>query len=351
MKYIKLLCVILAFSAGSFAQEAPDQSLNNGTPIFTAKATFKIVDEVGSLIEDANMHVAVWNHSQYKDGNNDFRGQTDKKGLFIVEANCQGVFGVTVEKSGYYRSNYYHQPCDWATMPKDGEKLQPWNPTVPIILKKIGKPIPMLVRLDSPSHRAPKLGEEVGFDIFKGDWVRPDGKGEIADLLVRFDSEFLSPENYKTDATVRFSNPDDGFLPITELIGVESDLKFPRIAPESGYEVKLITVKSPVYEPRLAAKEKQPLGYLFRIRTVKDKVSNKITSAQYGKIIGRWQAPENINPFEFNTLNRNKKRELVLEPSFTFSSYINPNLNDRNLEYDQQNNLAPNADKGVTLPP
>jgi hypothetical protein len=42
MKYIKQLCAILAFSAVGLAQEAPDQSLNNGTPIFTAKATIKI---------------------------------------------------------------------------------------------------------------------------------------------------------------------------------------------------------------------------------------------------------------------------------------------------------------------
>jgi hypothetical protein len=50
-------------------------------------------------------------------------------------------------------------------------------------------------------------------------------------------------------------------------------------------------------------------------------------------------------------VNRNEKRELILEPSFTFSSYLNPTPNDRNLEYDQQNNLAPEADKGATYPP
>lgn len=351
MKYINQLCFIIALSTFSFSQENPDQLLNDGTPIFTAKATFKIVAEDSSPIEGAAVHVAVWNHSQYKDQTNDFRGQSDKDGLFIVESNCQGGFEITVAKSGHYQSNYFHQPCDWSTTPKDKEKLQPWNPTVPIMLKKIGKPIPMIVRLDPPSHRAPKLGEEVGFDLLKGDWLNPDGKGEIADLLIRFESEFLSPESYKTDATIRFANPDDGLLPITELIGEESELKYPRLAPENGYEVKSLNVKSPIYEARSEAKEKQPLGYLFRIRTDRDEVTNKITSAQYGKIVGRQGAQENTNPFQFNTLNRNEKRELVLEPSFTFSSYLNPTPNDQNLEYDQQNNLAPDANKGVTLPP
>lgn len=355
MKYIKQLCAILAFSAIGLAQEAPDQSLNNGTPIFTAKATIKIVAEDGLPIEGAKVHVAVWNHSQYKDRNNDFLGQSDNEGLFVVESKCQGNLEITVTKNGDYRSNYHHQPCDWSTMPKDGDKLQPWNPIVPIMLKKIGKPIPMIVRLGLSNseriYRAPRLGEEVGFDMIKADWVQTNGKGEIADLLIRFDSEFPSPESYKTDATIRFSNPDDGLLPITELIGKESELKYPRVAPENGYEVKSLNVKSPIYEARSEAKEKQPLGYLFRIRTVRDKATNKITSAQYGKIVGRPNAQENSNPFEFNTVNRNEKRELVLKPSFTFSSYLNPTPNDRNLEYDQQNNLAPEADKGVTLAP
>ena len=355
MKYI---AVIMNFSFLSlcYSQEIPDVPPALGDYAII-KISPKVIDENGAPIKDAEVHVAVGDPLEYKDGYNDFRGRSDEQGLFVVESKIQTNIVIEVKKFGYYSSRliYISPQNQMLHNIKSGDKIQPWNPTIPIILKKIGKPIPMIVRLGLSNseriYRAPRLGEEVGFDIIKADWVQPNGKGEIADLLIRFESEFLSPESYKTDATIRFANPDDGLLPITELIGEESELKYPRLAPENGYEVKSLNVKSPIYEARSEAKEKQPLGYLFRIRTDRDEVTNKITSAQYGKIVGRQGAQENTNPFQFNTLNRNEKRELVLEPSFTFSSYLNPTPNDQNLEYDQQNNLAPDADIGVTLPP
>lgn len=115
--------------------------------------------------------------------------------------------------------------------------------------------------------------------------------------------------------------------------------------------MKKVLTKNPISEIRIFANVKQPLGYIFRIRTIKDKTDSNVISALYGKIVGRHGTSDNINPFEFNTLNRNEKRELVLDPSFTFSYYLNPTPNDRNLEYDQENNLAPEADKGLTYPP
>jgi hypothetical protein len=353
MKYIKQICAILAFSVVGFAQEAPDQSLNNGTPIFTAKATIKIVAEDGLPIEGAKVHVAVWNHSQYKDRNNDFIGQSDNEGLFVVESNCQGNFEVTVTKNGYYGSNYHHQPCDWSTMPKDGDKLQPWNPTVPIILKKIGKPIPMIVRLGWASsdhiHYAPKLNHEVGFDLMKSDWVKPDGTGEIADILVSFKSDFQDRENYKTEATLRFSNPANGLIPINQLIGSESVLEYPRFAPANGYGVNSINLMDRTGVPDPSAPQ-EPVGYFLRIRTVIEKETGKVISAQYGKIVSPREIGSNTNPFKLVSFMY-KNRKLDTTPGLWYSSYINPTPNDRNLEYDQQNNLATEADKGVTLAP
>ena len=46
-----------------------------------------------------------------------------------------------------------------------------------------------------------------------------------------------------------------------------------------------------------------------------------------------------------------KERKFDPTPGFQISYYLNPTPNDRNLEYDQQNNLAPEADKGATYPP
>jgi hypothetical protein len=319
------------------------------------KISPKVTDENGAPIKDAEVHVAVGNSLHYKDGYNDFHGETDEQGVFAVESKIQTNIVIEVKKLGYYSSRliYISPQNQMLHNIKSGDKIQPWNPTVPIILKKIGKPIPMIVRLGLSSsdkiRYAPRLGENVGYDLIKSDWISPWGKGEIADIFLVFDSKFQDQENYKTEAILRFTNPDDGLIPIMNLVGGESHFKYPRLAPADGYEVKSINLKDQSGEQqRLIPNE--PIGYFCRIRTVKEKQTGKIISAQYGKIVGGTGERSNANPFKLISFMW-KDRKIDPTPGFQVSTYINPTPNDQNLEYDQQNNIAPEADKGVTLAP
>lgn len=317
---------------------------------YRIKVTFKVIDEQGLPVKEADMNVGI-DSLLHADGFNNYKGKTNDDGLYTVESRGRGCSEIVVTKKGYYPSR---PDVTWDGKLNPGGGIthknggfRPWNPTVKVVLKKIGKPIPMKVWLIG-SHSLPKTGKECGFDLFEKDWVKPYGKGETSDLLIKFDTDFKSPNNYKTSYSIRFSNPKDGFIPIPELINTESLLKYPRVAPVNGYTTKEINLTKEAGKggARLFAKKKEPMGYIVRFRTLKDPETNKILSAYYGKITAPKEYVANVNPFEIYAYMW-KNRKIDLTSRFRFSFYLNPTVNDRNLEYDQINNLAPNAPKGV----
>ena len=322
---------------------------------FPIKLTLIVKDEEGNPVSDADVDVGI-DSSLHMDGHNSFKGITNETGMFSVEARGGGSSDIVVTKNNYYPSRpdvewNDKRNLDINNLRKIG--FQPWNQTVNVILKKLENPIPMMVRLGlgNTDHirYAPKLDEEVGYDLVAGDWVNPHGSGEVGDIQVMFKSDFKNPENYTTKATFRFSNPDDGVIPIASLIGSESLLKYPRSAPVNGYEVKSITLtKQSGEQPQ--PKRKEPIGYFLRLRTIIETDTGKILSAKYGKIIKESGHNSNENPFRLSS-GMWKERKFDPTPGFQISYYLNPTPNDRNLEYDQQNNLAPEADKGATYPP
>lgn len=322
---------------------------------FPIKLTLLVKDEEGKPVSGADIDVGI-DSRLHMDGHNNFKGKTHESGEFTVEAHGGGSSDIMVSKDGYYSSRPDVEWNDKRNLDVENLKkigFQPWNQTVEVILKKIGNPIPMIVRLGRSSsdhiRYAPIVGKEVGYDLIVGDWVAPHGKGKVDDIQVVFESDFKSSEDYSTKALFRFSNPDDGLIPITSLTGIESLLKYPPSAPVDGYEIKSIMLKNQFSElPQ--PKQNEPIGYFLRIRTIKEKGTDKILSATYGKIIKEAYIELNENPLILISAMW-KERKLDPTPGFQISYYLNPTPNDRNLEYDQQNNLAPDADKGVTLPP
>jgi hypothetical protein len=317
--------------------------------------TFRVIDEQGDPVSDADIDVGI-DSLLHADGYNNYRGKTDTTGFFTVESRGRGCSEVLVQKKGYYDSRPDVR-WDGRLNPGGGEMhknggFRPWNPTIDVMIKKIGKPIPMRVWLGDRGHMAPKVGEEFGFDLYEKDWVQPHGKGGHTDLLVKFSTRFIDQNDYSTTCSIRFANPDDGFIPIPELLNAESLLKYPRIAPDKGYELKrlLVTRGATGNEARHVAATKEPMGYLLRFRSIKDEDTGKIMSAYYGKITRPQERVGNVNPFEVHSLDR-VNRKLVSAPRFRFSMYLNPTPNDRNLEYDQRTNLAPEADRGLTWAP
>lgn len=313
---------------------------------YKIKVTFRVVGEDGMPIPDADIDVGI-DSLLHADGHNNYRGKTDAEGLFTVESRGRGCTDVLVEKTGYYPSR---PEVQWdGDLNPGGEEMhqnggfRPWNPTIDVVLKKVGNPIPMLVRRGNRCRNSigptdDQLSKEIGWDLIAGDWVAPHGAGTTADLLVRFESDFIDESNRSASAVIRFGNPDDGLIPIPELRGESSLLKFPRIAPEAGYDLRKLEFSQRTKDGALVITPDENLeGYFTRLRTETDEEGN-VQSALYGKV---------TNPFELLENVFRGRSHLFLK----FDYYLNLTPNDRNLEYDQKNNLAPETDKDLRWPP
>jgi hypothetical protein len=336
-------------------QENPDQFPEAGAreENYVMRITARVIDEEGNPMAEVPVRIGIHNVNDFRDQYNDFRGKTDEQGRFSAEAVGRPLAKIEVNQEGYYpsRKTVTCYEGNEQQIRKAG-RYAPWNPTIDVMIKKIGKPVPMRVWLGDSSHMAPNVGEEIGFDLYMKDWVQPHGKGEHPDLLVKFATKFVDQYDYSTSCSIRFANPDDGLIPIPELLNPESLLKYPRIAPDEGYALKNLHItRGPTgNEARSRAVNKEPIGYLLRFRSIKDEKTPKIISAYYGKITRPQERVGNVNPFEVHSLDR-ANRKLVSAPRFRFNMYLNPTPNDRNLEYDQRTNLAPEADRGLTWPP
>ena len=353
MRFFNKALAIVIMATACFAQEVPE-SPAGGAGFVMAALTVQVKGEDGQLISDADVHLGFTSPG-YKDGFNDFRGKSDAQGLFHGKSKLSMEILIEVSKEGYYPSKLdYNFSGENNPGIQPGDDVRPWNPTQPVMLKKIGNPIPMIVRDDSrqgPTHKAPDLEIEYAFDMMRYDWVAPHGKGETPDFWVRFSPELDDPENPGAKARLRFSNPDDGMIRVGEFIGKESKLKFPRIAPEEGYQLKALEVVGYRYGKPANADSDPPVGYLFRIRTVKDPKTGQILSASYGKITEPTMGDENAYPIQVEAGYGDKNPPSgKLNAYLRYNSYINPTANDRNLEFDTRNNLAPDMEDGYRAP-
>ena len=107
-----------------------------------------------------------------------------------------------------------------------------------------------------------------------------------------------------------------------------------RIAPETGYEPMRVCWAGRMSRTDYKDNFSEDRCYFFRIRTELDEFG-KVKSAIYGKIYG-----------DFKLVG---KKNGIKGVSFLY--YLNPTPNDRNLEWDMQHNLCPNAkDIGAPKP-
>lgn len=337
---------LIAFTCYLLAQDVPDRFPEpwNREENYRMKVTARVIDENRQPLAHAPIKIKIHNVNDYKDEYNDMNGLTNAKGEFSAEGIGRGLAKIEVQLKDYYPSEKT-VTCYQGTAEQiraEG-KFLPWNPVVDVMVKKVMKPIPMLVRLAwggckswiTPEQK--QMGMELKWDLIEGDWVKPEGKGKCADLLVKFTTSRTDDKNHVANLEIRMANPDDGLIVLQELPGEESHLKFPRFAPNIGYELKSLTFRQRSVNGVLSTTPaKKTEGYLIRIRTQKEE-GDKISSAIYGKITA------------LNFMASSTGRGAL--PSLNLDYYLNLTANDRNLEYDQKNNLAPEVDKGLTWPP
>lgn len=130
------------------------------------------------------------------------------------------------------------------------------NPEIPILLKKVVNPVPLYVMDGNLSDYAiPVKNQRCGFDLFKHDWIAPHGKGERADIFFNFIEkprheakvEIFPSSRHKTmidvydeSLEVTFPLSFDGIQSYYAPPRPGSELRLPRLAPEDGYQSKLV---------------------------------------------------------------------------------------------------------------
>ena len=227
---------------------------------------------------------------------------------------------------------------------------EPYDSIVTVRLQRVEHPIPLFVKRVELRDYERGIGGFDGtnsvlrFDLMKGDWLPPYGKGEVADLKIGSTVSIKGRERF------RFEPGRYDWLYFYELRNscslAESDgISEVMVYPEVG--IKIRDASCEPAQGRILRKlgKKRMLErngkdwycerfndrdpnrcYTFRIRTRRND-EGKLIEAYYGKIYG---------DFEFEG---DDKKGLI---GVKFLYYLNPTSLDRNLEWDMKNNLCPN---------
>ena len=227
---------------------------------------------------------------------------------------------------------------------------QPDNLVVTIKLQRVEKPIPLFVKQlfnrasASVSSNYFDIGKgKMQFDLIKGSFLPPIGKGEYADIcFTRLEREDLGIGTnfngrtslaYRDGMMVEFLGDGNGLI---EIPSKKTDGIKIRTAPLEGYKADYLVTKGKDKSVKYFTSSNPDRNFAFRIRTKKDE-NGKIVSAYYGKIYG------DIDFKKFTS------KVPVAAPSFMY--YLNPTPLDRNLEWDMKTNLCPNPGSLVQKQP
>lgn len=261
---------------------------------------------------------------------------TDKNG----EVHFSGTTcGDKVEYFIAGRNGYYPQPylnVQFTNMTEAiFKKWLPYDEVQIVTLQKIGRRTPLFVKEARPKRNQDLMtapDRKFFYDLVKGDWMPPFGKGEFSDiefkLLPREDfgigrGPSGKPKPYFRDTiSVAFVGEGNGIIKIEP--PPNAVLKV-RTAPENGYQQDFRIWSGLTKTMRSDDSADKEACHAFRIRTVKNE-KGKIISSYYGKIYGDFAMK----------FNRDSTPRGVY-----FTYYLNLTPNDRNLEWDMKHNLCP----------
>jgi len=310
------------------------------------KITVRVVGEDGLPIAGAKVEAQFesvgapgsgWGNTSL----NNVTGITDTNGLCILTGKSdEPSVGVAAFKDGYYGASGYGVKFTGSIL----GRWQPLNPTVEVVLQKKGVQVPMYAR-KLWEGKMPAENKPCGFDLIAGDWVAPYGKGETSDFIFQLDhgsgrtitNRYGPTRLFDNRLTVKFSNEGDGIQSFTS--NPHSELRSSRQAPLENYLTSLIKrdAREEITEPTPEEKQwnknardhsdfQNDANYYFRVRTKKDASGNTV-GVLYGKIYGEFGGYIDM-------------RKSMFRLSFTY--YLNPVQNSRNMEFNSQSNLFKN---------
>jgi hypothetical protein len=307
--------IIIICLAAAFVVAAAERYV--GHP--QAKLTVRVLDEQLHPVEHASIRIGF--SEKLSDKEVFTEALTGPSGEFSAEGFSPARLSADVRKDGFYLSG---SPFVVFTNAEEG-RWQPWNPTVEIIMRPVGKSVALYAK--TVHTQIPILDQPCGYDLEAGDWVSPYGKGMKKDFIFTIHQKWRGNYDYDVQGELMFKNPLDGLMETSiPDIGKNSVFRWERLAPGNGYEPKFQLQNT--WYPSGSGKKpvrsfKSPDvwdGYFFRVRTVEQ--DGQIVSTHYGKIRGGIAVYPN-DP----------------KPKIAFTYYFNPTPNDRNLEWDQKRNL------------
>lgn len=290
---------------------------------------FKVVDDAGLIVSNAVISTNTQRDRLANLGHADSPQRkiivlTDTNGCARIEFPCySGEFSSYVSAMGFYpehkknlRFNYARDSVFFAHLLEHEKHLS-------FTMRKILNPIPCFGYGAGEDFPFPLKNGRFGFDMEKGDWTVPHGKGEVADFILRREES-----NGVYRAVLEFEGPFNGAYKQKQ----ESSTSF-----KSTYRADT----NHVYAQTMDIWTKKRMGketvrsqfvsdeeYLvIRSRSVMDADGN-LKSCNYSKIYGGITA---YRYFQFMTM------------------VFNPKKNDANLEFDTQRNLRRKT-SGILLP-
>jgi hypothetical protein len=276
----------------------------------TVDVSVQVKDQDARPVEDVKLGS--------ESGDKSISGEGGKAKLAVKKRALSTRF--SARKEGYYETQT-------AGFPMPMSPNVDLSKAVEIVIKQIKSPIPMYVKnltagLGGPLKLPSYDGNSYGYDLVIGDWVAPQGKGNVSDFIFMFEGNtgrVINLEEWEKKFSITFSNKHDGIIAWegTSEAGRKygSELVSDYEAPKEGYQdtwVQRTWKEKGGYHQTTSNIDR---NFYFRVRTKVDEKGN-IISAHYGKIYGDFMS---------------------------FIYYLNPTPNDRNVEFDPKRNLLPDG--------
>lgn len=262
--------------------------------------------------------------------------RTDRDGRCTASARTnrgEAGWNVASVPEGYYRPAH----GGWFTFGRKG-LLGDWRPdnlVSTVLVQRVGHPVPLVANLVGSGKAGPAgvaPGGRLAYDLLRGDWLPPAGRGETADVeFVRGSPGGASP--VRGDVALRFPGEGNGIVEIAA-----PDYAVPRIrtAPEEGYGAERTFAWLPDGDGQSVRPEHEGRNFCFRIRTRRD-AEGRLVGGFYGKIYGgvAFLDAAGAEP---------GAHESLAKPRMGY--FLNPAPLDRNLEWDRKTVLVRDPGSG-----
>ena len=205
-----------------------------------ALMVFHVVDETGQSVSGVDVLCTAWwpATADHRETYDKFEGLTGEDGELRATIAAYHDVSCRFRKSGYYDSRHTYVVTGRAKPALVDGKWQPWGKRETVVLKRIRNPVPMYVK--EVDTLIPVLAKPMGYDLEKGDWVAPHGKGLVPDFLFTAAGRYGGKWDVDIDLALRFSSPSDGIvaflMPMDAARYVGSRLLSAHEAPADGYQ-------------------------------------------------------------------------------------------------------------------